>query len=176
MQPLPSLSAEIQALLSEASIQAANTEARIQELQAALAAKEKEALGKYEMLLSEVQKAFQESEEYFEQWKKAEATNEDLLAEHSPHAVVNFAAESHVDRSIHGPGEFIQTNIVGTFTLLESVRAYFSRLDEESKKTFRFLHVSTDEVYGTLAPNDPTFRETNPYEPKQPLLRQQGRQ
>jgi dTDP-glucose 4,6-dehydratase len=91
-----------------------------------------------------------------------------LLAEHSPRAVVNFAAESHVDRSIHGPGEFIQTNIVGTFTLLESVRAYFSRLDEESKKSFRFLHVSTDEVYGTLAPNDPPFRETNPYEPNSP--------
>ena len=91
-----------------------------------------------------------------------------LLAEHEPQAVVNFAAESHVDRSIHAPGEFIQTNIVGTFNLLESVRAYFGSLDEESKKTFRFLHVSTDEVYGTLAPNDPPFRETNPYEPNSP--------
>jgi dTDP-glucose 4,6-dehydratase len=91
-----------------------------------------------------------------------------ILAEHQPRAVVNFAAESHVDRSIHGPGEFIQTNIVGTFNLLESVRAYFGWLDEESKKTFRFLHVSTDEVYGTLAPNDPPFRETNTYEPNSP--------
>jgi len=91
-----------------------------------------------------------------------------ILAEHQPRAVVNFAAESHVDRSIHGPGEFIQTNIVSTFHLLESVRAYFCGLDEESKKTFRFLHVSTDEVYGTLAPNDPPFRETNPYEPNSP--------
>ena len=91
-----------------------------------------------------------------------------LLAEHAPRAVVNFAAESHVDRSIHGPGEFIHTNIVGTFNLLESVRAYFGSLDEKSQKAFRFLHVSTDEVYGTLAPNDPPFRETNPYEPNSP--------
>lgn len=91
-----------------------------------------------------------------------------LLAEHQPRAVVNFAAESHVDRSIHGPGEFIQTNIVGTFHLLESVRAYFGGLAEDSQKTFRFLHVSTDEVYGSLAPNDPPFRETNPYEPNSP--------
>ena len=91
-----------------------------------------------------------------------------LLAEHEPQAVVNFAAESHVDRSIHGPSEFIQTNIVGTFNLLESVRAYFGSLDEKSQKAFRFLHVSTDEVYGTLAPNDPPFRETNPYEPNSP--------
>ena len=91
-----------------------------------------------------------------------------LLAEHEPRAVLNFAAESHVDRSIHAPGEFIQTNIVGTFNLLESVRAYFGGLDEKSQKAFRFLHVSTDEVYGTLAPNDPPFRETNPYEPNSP--------
>jgi dTDP-glucose 4,6-dehydratase len=91
-----------------------------------------------------------------------------ILAEHQPRAVVNFAAESHVDRSIHGPGEFIQTNIVGTFNLLESVRTYFGGLDEESKKTFRFLHVSTDEVYGTLTPNAPPFRETNTYEPNSP--------
>jgi dTDP-glucose 4,6-dehydratase len=91
-----------------------------------------------------------------------------ILAEHQPRAVVNFAAESHVDRSIHGPGEFIQTNIVGTFNLLESVRAYFGGLDEESQKTFRFLHVSTDEVYGTLTPNAPPFRETNTYEPNSP--------
>jgi dTDP-glucose 4,6-dehydratase len=91
-----------------------------------------------------------------------------LLLEHQPRAVVNFAAESHVDRSIHGPGEFIQTNIVGTFSLLESVRAYFGGLDTDSKTGFRFLHVSTDEVYGTLAPNDPPFRETNTYEPNSP--------
>jgi dTDP-glucose 4,6-dehydratase len=91
-----------------------------------------------------------------------------ILAEHQPRAVVNFAAESHVDRSIHGPGEFIQTNIVGTFQLLEATRAYFGGLDEESKKTFRFLHVSTDEVYGTLTPEDPAFKETNTYEPNSP--------
>ena len=71
-----------------------------------------------------------------------------LLADHRPRAIVNFAAESHVDRSIHGPAEFIQTNIVGTFTLLEAARAYWNGLDEEVKKSFRFLHVSTDEVYG----------------------------
>jgi dTDP-glucose 4,6-dehydratase len=93
---------------------------------------------------------------------------DDLLREHRPLAVVNFAAESHVDRSIHGPGEFIQTNIVGTFNLLESVRGYFASLDEGDKERFRFLHVSTDEVYGTLAPDDPPFRETNPYEPNSP--------
>jgi dTDP-glucose 4,6-dehydratase len=91
-----------------------------------------------------------------------------LLREHHPRAVVNFAAESHVDRSIHGPGEFIQTNIVGTFNLLESVRGYFALLDEGDKERFRFLHVSTDEVYGTLAPGDLPFRETNPYEPNSP--------
>jgi len=91
-----------------------------------------------------------------------------LLAEHQPRAIVNFAAESHVDRSIHGPGEFIQTNIVGTFNLLESVRGYFAGLEQEAKELFRFLHVSTDEVYGTLAPDDPPFRETNTYEPNSP--------
>jgi len=73
-----------------------------------------------------------------------------LLAEHKPRAVINFAAESHVDRSIHGPGEFIQTNIVGSFHLLESVRAYWNGLEGEAKAGFRFLHVSTDEVYGSL--------------------------
>ena len=93
---------------------------------------------------------------------------DDLLARHKPRAVVNFAAESHVDRSIHGPGEFIQTNIVGTFNLLESMRAYFGSLDESEKERFRFLHVSTDEVYGTLAPEDPPFRESNRYEPNSP--------
>jgi dTDP-glucose 4,6-dehydratase len=91
-----------------------------------------------------------------------------LLSEHQPRAIVNFAAESHVDRSIHGPGEFIQTNIVGTFHLLESTRAYWSSLAEEDKKSFRFLHVSTDEVYGSLAPEDPAFKETNTYEPNSP--------
>jgi dTDP-glucose 4,6-dehydratase len=93
---------------------------------------------------------------------------DELLARHKPRAVVNFAAESHVDRSIHGPREFIQTNIVGTFNLLESVRAYFGSLDEGEKERFRFLHVSTDEVYGTLAAEDPPFRESNRYEPNSP--------
>ena len=91
-----------------------------------------------------------------------------LLAEHRPRAVINFAAESHVDRSIHGPGEFIQTNIVGTYHLLESVRGYWSGLPEKDKAAFRFLHVSTDEVYGSLAPTDPAFAETNRYEPNSP--------
>ena len=91
-----------------------------------------------------------------------------ILAEHQPRAVVNFAAESHVDRSIHGPGEFIQTNIVGTFHLLEATRAYWGSLGEDDKAAFRFLHVSTDEVYGSLAPEDPAFKETNTYEPNSP--------
>ena len=91
-----------------------------------------------------------------------------LLAEHKPRAVLNFAAESHVDRSIHGPEDFIQTNVVGTFHLLEAVRAYWNGLDEEGKAAFRFLHVSTDEVYGTLEKNDPPFNERNRYEPNSP--------
>ena len=115
-----------------------------------------------------------------------------LLAEHKPRAVINFAAESHVDRSIHGPGEFIATNIVGTYNLLESVRGYWSGLVGEAcgslptsdlanasggaiagrpaptKEGFRFLHVSTDEVYGSLAKDDPAFAETNRYEPNSP--------
>lgn len=91
-----------------------------------------------------------------------------LLTTHRPRAVLNFAAESHVDRSIHGPGEFIQTNVVGTFNLLESVRAYWSDLPPAEREAFRFLHVSTDEVYGTLLPTDPPFAETNPYEPNSP--------
>lgn len=91
-----------------------------------------------------------------------------LLADHQPRAIVNFAAESHVDRSIHGPAEFIQTNIVGTFTLLEATRAYWNGLTDEAKKQFRFLHVSTDEVYGSLAPADPAFTETKQYEPNSP--------
>ncbi len=91
-----------------------------------------------------------------------------LLAEHQPRAVLNFAAESHVDRSIHGPEDFIQTNIVGTFRLLEAVRAYHGQLPEAARNAFRFLHVSTDEVYGSLGPADPAFRETNRYEPNSP--------
>ena len=91
-----------------------------------------------------------------------------LLAEHRPRAVLNFAAESHVDRSIHGPEDFIQTNILGTFRLLESVRAYWSALPADEKAAFRFLHVSTDEVYGTLAKEDPPFAEDNRYEPNSP--------
>jgi dTDP-glucose 4,6-dehydratase len=93
---------------------------------------------------------------------------EQLLREHRPRAVVNFAAESHVDRSIHGPGEFIQTNVVGTFQLLEAVRGYWQALPENEQATFRFVHVSTDEVYGTLSPSDPPFAETHPYEPNSP--------
>lgn len=91
-----------------------------------------------------------------------------LLQEHKPRAVLNFAAESHVDRSILGPGEFVQTNVVGTFNLLEAVRAYWSHLPEEEKTAFRFLHVSTDEVYGTLSKDDPAFTEQNRYEPNSP--------
>ena len=91
-----------------------------------------------------------------------------LLAEHQPRAVLNFAAESHVDRSIHGPGEFIETNIVGTFRLLESVRGYWHGLSAEAQSQFRFLHVSTDEVYGSLAPQDPAFTEHHQYEPNSP--------
>jgi dTDP-glucose 4,6-dehydratase len=91
-----------------------------------------------------------------------------LLKEHKPRAVINFAAESHVDRSIHGPEDFIQTNVVGTFHLLEAVRAYWNGLADEDKFAFRFLHVSTDEVYGSLGKEDPAFRETNRYEPNSP--------
>jgi dTDP-glucose 4,6-dehydratase len=91
-----------------------------------------------------------------------------LLAQHQPRAVLNFAAESHVDRSIHSPEDFIQTNIVGTFRLLESVRAYWGGLQGEAKSTFRFLHVSTDEVYGSLGAADPAFTETHRYEPNSP--------
>ncbi|WP_225780853.1 dTDP-glucose 4,6-dehydratase [Xenophilus sp. Marseille-Q4582] len=91
-----------------------------------------------------------------------------LLAEHRPRAVINFAAESHVDRSIHGPEDFVQTNVLGTFRLLESTRGYWNGLPEAEKAAFRFLHVSTDEVYGTLAPSDPAFTETNRYEPNSP--------
>lgn len=91
-----------------------------------------------------------------------------LFAQYKPRAVVHFAAESHVDRSIHGPGEFIQTNIVGTFTLLEAARAYFGELSADTKAAFRFLHVSTDEVFGSLSATDPQFSETTPYAPNSP--------
>lgn len=91
-----------------------------------------------------------------------------LLATHSPRAVLNFAAESHVDRSIHGAQDFIATNIVGTFNLLECVRAHWLQLPAEEKAAFRFLHVSTDEVYGSLAPDAPAFTERHAYEPNSP--------
>jgi dTDP-glucose 4,6-dehydratase len=91
-----------------------------------------------------------------------------LLAQHRPRAIVHFAAESHVDRSIHGPEDFIQTNVLGTFRLLEAARAYWSDLPAEEKAAFRFLHVSTDEVYGSLTREDPAFSETNRYEPNSP--------
>ena len=91
-----------------------------------------------------------------------------LLAQHKPRAVLNFAAESHVDRSIHGPEAFVQTNVVGTFHLLESVRAYWNALAGDARERFRFLHVSTDEVYGSLQPDDPAFCETTPYAPNSP--------
>jgi dTDP-glucose 4,6-dehydratase len=91
-----------------------------------------------------------------------------LLKKYQIRAVLNFAAESHVDRSIHGPGDFIETNIVGSYNLLESVRSYWNDLDEASKKAFRFLHVSTDEVYGSLDDKAPAFTENHPYEPNSP--------
>jgi dTDP-glucose 4,6-dehydratase len=92
----------------------------------------------------------------------------ELLSIYKPSAILNFAAESHVDRSIHGASDFIQTNVVGTFKLLESVRAYWQDLPEAEKEAFRFLHVSTDEVYGTLLPTDPPFAETKAFEPNSP--------
>lgn len=91
-----------------------------------------------------------------------------LFQDHQPRAIINFAAESHVDRSILGPGEFIQTNIVGTFHLLEAVRGYWSALTPKDQASFRFLHVSTDEVYGSLKEDDPAFSETHRYEPNSP--------
>ncbi len=93
---------------------------------------------------------------------------EALLAQHRPRAIVNFAAESHVDRSIHGPAAFIETNLVGTFTLLDATRAWWSQLPPRERAAFRFLHVSTDEVYGSLGPGDPAFSETTPYAPNSP--------
>jgi dTDP-glucose 4,6-dehydratase len=91
-----------------------------------------------------------------------------LMATHKPRAIVHFAAESHVDRSIHGPGDFIRTNVDGTFSLLEAARAYCAGLSDTDKNNFRFLHVSTDEVFGTLSPTDPPFSETTPYAPNSP--------
>jgi dTDP-glucose 4,6-dehydratase len=91
-----------------------------------------------------------------------------LLKEHQPRAIVNFAAESHVDRSIHGPAEFVQTNIVGTFNLLECAREYWNGLESVQKDSFRFHHVSTDEVYGSLSATAPAFTEMHPYEPNSP--------
>lgn len=91
-----------------------------------------------------------------------------LLETHQPAAIVHFAAESHVDRSIRGPEDFIRTNVDGTFALLEETRAYWVGLSAEDRKQFRFLHVSTDEVYGSLGPDDPPFCETTPYAPNSP--------
>jgi dTDP-glucose 4,6-dehydratase len=91
-----------------------------------------------------------------------------LLQQHRPRAIVHFAAESHVDRSIHGPGEFINTNINGTFALLEAARAYWTPMAPDEQAAFRFLHISTDEVYGTLGPNDAPFTETTTYAPNSP--------
>lgn len=91
-----------------------------------------------------------------------------LLLKHKPRAVINFAAESHVDRSIHGPEDFMQTNIVGTFRLLEAVSAYWNGIPESQKESFRFLQISTDEVYGSLEPSAPAFTENNRYEPNNP--------
>lgn len=93
---------------------------------------------------------------------------ERLLAKHRPRAIVHFAAESHVDRSIHGPAAFVQTNVVGTFQLLDAARGYWTRLEGAERDAFRFLHVSTDEVYGSLAPADPAFSETTAYAPNSP--------
>jgi len=93
---------------------------------------------------------------------------EQVFARHRPRAVIHFAAESHVDRSIHGPEAFVHTNVTGTLRLLEAARRHWERLDGHDRETFRFVHVSTDEVYGTLGPDDPPFRETTPYAPNSP--------
>ncbi len=91
-----------------------------------------------------------------------------LMSEHQPRAVLHFAAESHVDRSIHGPGAFMRTNVEGTFTLLEATRTHWAALQGSARSEFRFHHVSTDEVYGSLGADDPAFTETHPYEPNSP--------
>jgi dTDP-glucose 4,6-dehydratase len=96
------------------------------------------------------------------------STMDSLLAQHKPRAVIHFAAESHVDRSIHGPADFVQTNIVGTFTLLEAARVYWGGLNADEKAAFRFLHVSTDEVFGSLTAAEAQFSETTPYAPNSP--------
>lgn len=96
------------------------------------------------------------------------ARMDQLLQEHQPRAIVHFAAESHVDRSIVGPEAFVETNVRGTFVLLEAARAYWNSLPRENQPKFRFLHVSTDEVYGSLGADDPAFRETTPYAPNSP--------
>jgi dTDP-glucose 4,6-dehydratase len=93
---------------------------------------------------------------------------ERLLAQHRPRAIVHFAAESHVDRSIHGPAAFVQTNVVGTFQLIDAARGYWTKLEGAERDAFRFLHVSTDEVYGSLGPADPAFSETTAYAPNSP--------
>ena len=93
---------------------------------------------------------------------------ERLFAEHKPRALVHFAAESHVDRSIHGPAAFVQTNVIGTFELLEAARAWWGKLADDARAKFRFLHVSTDEVYGSLGESDPAFTEESPYAPNSP--------
>jgi len=92
----------------------------------------------------------------------------ELLRQHRPRAVVHLAAESHVDRSIEGPAQFVQTNVMGTFSLLEEARAYWASLAAPERAAFRFVHVSTDEVYGSLGPDDPAFSETTPYAPNSP--------
>ena len=96
------------------------------------------------------------------------ASMDELLTRHAPRAIVHFAAESHVDRSIHGPADFVQTNVFGTFTLLEAARAYWNRLEGAARANFRFHHVSTDEVYGSLGSDDAPFTETTPYAPNSP--------
>jgi dTDP-glucose 4,6-dehydratase len=97
-----------------------------------------------------------------------------VLEKHRPRAIVHFAAESHVDRSIHGPDEFIRTNVDGTFSLLEETRAYWSTMAEGDRKRFRFLQASTDEVFGSLGPNDPPFIETSAYMPNSPYAASKG--
>ena len=92
----------------------------------------------------------------------------ELLLKNRPHAIIHFAAESHVDRSIQGPDDFVRTNVNGTFSLLEEARAYWSAMSGDQKSAFRFLHVSTDEVYGSLAATDPAFSETTRYAPNSP--------
>jgi len=92
----------------------------------------------------------------------------ELLQKYKPRAIINFAAESHVDRSIHGPDEFMLTNIMGTYRMLNAVRLFYDELNDKDQKKFRFLHVSTDEVYGTLSATDPAFKEINKYEPNSP--------